>query len=229
MREAYVVAEDLGRTYTHNGARDVALVSATCTVSSGDRIALVGRSGSGKSTLLHLLGGLDAPTQGTDDLAPFGGRAHLRPRHIAFVFQSASLLPALTVQENVALPLLLDHIAPDTAQQSARAVLDRLALGDLAGKLPGRVVRGEAQRVGIARALAGQPRLILADEPTGQLDRTTADHLIDTLLGVLVDTDTALIVATHDERLANRMGCIWHMRDGRLDGEGTLHVDRPLV
>lgn len=229
MSEAYVVANDLGRTYAHNGTRDVALVSATCTVRSGERIALVGRSGSGKSTLLHLLGGLDIPTQGTIIWPAFGDRAHLRPRCIAFVFQSPSLLPALTVRENVALPLLLDHVSPDRAQQTARAVLDRLALGDLAGKLPEELSGGQAQRVGIARALAGQPRLILADEPTGQLDRTTADHLMDTLLAVLVDTDTALIVATHDERLANRMGRIWRMRDGRLDGEGTPHADTPLV
>ena len=235
-RPDIVVCDDVSRTFGKGPTAVVALQSSSCRIPPAARIAIVGASGSGKSTLLHLMAGLDRPTtgqvswpglssdnderdnEGRDDEKDFDGR--LVARHaIGVVFQTPSLIPALTVTENVALPRILSGDPPADATDRASRALTRLELTSLAGRLPEELSGGQAQRVGIARALAGQPRLILADEPTGQLDRTTADHLMDTLLAVLVDTNTALLVATHDDRLANRMGRIWHMRDGRLDVE----------
>ena len=218
MPDTLISARDLGRTYTHDHTPEVALASATCTVRAGDRIAVVGPSGSGKSTLLHLLGGLDEPTHGEIAWPALGSRDTLRPRHIAFVFQTPSLLPSLTAVENVALPLLLGGVPPDDARRAARDALERIELVVIADKLPEELSGGQMQRVGVARALAYHPRLILADEPTGQLDGVTAYHLLETLLGVLAPTDTALVIATHDLRVAARMEITWHISHGRLEG-----------
>jgi putative ABC transport system ATP-binding protein/lipoprotein-releasing system ATP-binding protein len=218
MPDTLIAARNLGRTYTHGNTPEVALASATCTVRAGDRIAVVGPSGSGKSTLLHLLGGLDEPTSGEIAWPALGSRDTLRPQHIAFVFQTPSLLPSLTAVENVALPLLLGGMPPDDARRAALDALERIELADIADKLPEELSGGQMQRVGVARALAYHPRLILADEPTGQLDGATAHHLLETLLGVLAPTDTALVIATHDLRVAARMETTWHIAHGRLEG-----------
>ncbi|MDQ6830208.1 MAG: ATP-binding cassette domain-containing protein, partial [Gemmatimonadota bacterium] len=202
MPDTLVAARDLERTYQHGNTTEVALASATCVVRDGDRIAVVGPSGSGKSTLLHLLGGLDRPTRGEIAWPALGNRDTLRPRQIAFVFQTPSLLPSLTAVENVALPLLLGHMPPDGARRAAMDALARLELAGIADKLPEELSGGQMQRVGVARALAYHPRLILADEPTGQLDGATAHHLLETLLGALASTDTALVIATHDRGVA---------------------------
>ncbi|MDQ6833559.1 MAG: ABC transporter ATP-binding protein [Chloroflexota bacterium] len=226
MNETLVAAQNLGRTYTHGGTTEVALASATCTVRDGDRIAVVGPSGSGKSTLLHLLGGLDQPTHGEIAWPALGNRDALRPRHIAFVFQTPSLLPSLTAVENVALPLLLGQMPPDAARRAAMDALARIELAGIADKLPEELSGGQMQRVGVARALAYHPRLILADEPTGQLDGATAHHLLETLLDALAPTNIALVIATHDPRIAARMETIWHIHHGRLDGSTDA---RPAV
>ncbi len=218
MPDTLVAARDLERTYQHGNTTEVALASATCVVRDGDRIAVVGPSGSGKSTLLHLLGGLDRPTRGEIAWPALGNRDTLRPRQIAFVFQTPSLLPSLTAVENVALPLLLGYMPPDGARRAAMDALARLELAGIADKLPEELSGGQMQRVGVARALAYHPRLILADEPTGQLDGATAHHLLETLLGALASTDTALVIATHDRGVAARMETIWHIHHGRLDG-----------
>lgn len=217
MSEPFVVATDVGRTYTAGGVATVALVSATGTVVEGDRIALVGPSGSGKSTLLHLLGGLDLPSHGAIAWPALGARNTLRPRQVAFVFQVPSLIPSLTVLENVALPLLLGGEQPTDAMAAARIALGRIDLEVIASKLPEELSGGQAQRVGVARALAYHPRLILADELTGQLDRATATHLMDTLLTALADTDTTLVIATHDPEVAGLMRTVWHMNHGQLN------------
>jgi lipoprotein-releasing system ATP-binding protein len=214
----YAIAEKLRRTYQRGHDLVVAVQEATCTIAQGDRIALVGRSGSGKSTLLHLLGGLDTPTSGTLSWPALGLRGTLRPSKVAFVFQMPSLLPALTVVENVELPLLLADTGGATARAAALEALLRMDLAALADKLPEELSGGQAQRVAVARALAVRPKLILADEPTGQLDRPTAQHLFDVLLATLAGTDTALVVATHDQTLAERLDQVWHMRHGRLEG-----------
>ncbi len=216
-----VEARQVGRTYRSgnaNRANDVpALVSATCRVLAGDRIALVGPSGSGKSTLLHLLGGLDAPSSGTINWPALGPREELRPSHIAFVFQVPSLIAPLTVVENVEVPLLLGHATPAQARDAALNALDQIELGSITDKLPEELSGGQAQRVAVARALAYRPQLILADEPTGQLDGPTAKHLFDVLLNALAGTSTALVVATHDLLIAERLETTWHMHHGVLE------------
>ncbi len=216
MADPLVVAGHLARTYEQGATPLVAVADATCTVQPGDRIALVGPSGSGKTTLLHLLGGLDTPTGGTLTWPALGPAATLRPAHIALVFQRPSLLPPLNVSENVALPLLLGGMAPAVAHNAAVAILTQLDLADLATRLPSELSGGQAQRVAVARALATRPALILADEPTGQLDQATAAHLLDELLAALHDSPVALVIATHDPAVAARMTHVWQMAHGVL-------------
>lgn len=212
-----VEAHAVGRTYRRGQTPIVALASATCSVAGGDRIALVGPSGSGKSTLLHLMAGLEVPTTGTLTWPALGERSGLRPAKVALVFQTPSLLAPLTVVENVELPLLLGRVAPDVARAAALDALERLELAYIAEKLPEELSGGQAQRVAMARALAYRPQLILADEPTGQLDHSTAQHEFDVLFAALAGTETALVVATHDSAVAARMAQSWAMHHGILE------------
>lgn len=216
--EALVEARDIGRIYGSGATAVTALSSASFTVRAGDQIALLGPSGSGKSTLLHLLGGLDTPSYGSLSWPALGSRATLRPGKVAFVFQAPSLLPPLSVLDNVALPLLLNHVPEPTARDAAHESLDRLGILDIAAKLPEELSGGQAQRVGIARALACRPQLILADEPTGQLDRATADQVIEVLIGSLDAGGSALLIATHDLALAERLQQRWRLNHGVLEG-----------
>jgi ABC-type lipoprotein export system ATPase subunit len=211
-----VRCDDVARTYGSGLTATVALHGATCTVAPGQQIAITGPSGSGKSTLLHLMAGLDEPTAGTVRWPAIGDHRALRPGPVAMVFQGPSLLPPLTVLENVALPLLLEDLDEATAHGQARAALAALALDDLADKLPEELSGGQAQRVAVARVLAGTPRLILADEPTGQLDRVNADAVMDVLIRVAVQHGSALVVSTHDPLVAGRFADRWAVADGRL-------------
>lgn len=204
------------RTYGSGPTAVVALHDANGAVYPGEHIALMGPSGSGKTTLLHLLAGLDAPTTGHLSWPAIGDRDGLRPGPIGVVFQSPSLLPPLDVVENVALPLLLARVHASEARRRALAALDTLDLGLLAGKLPEELSGGQAQRVAIARVLASRPRLILADEPTGQLDHDTARHVVDALLDAAVSSGAGLVVNTHDPIVADRFPTHWTMADGRL-------------
>jgi len=206
-----------GRTYGAGPAATVALQPTDCEVHAGARIALLGPSGSGKSTLLHLLAGLDEPTVGTVQWPALGDRAQLRPGPVAVVFQGPSLLPPLTVLENVALPAVLDGAGDADARAHARTALGLLDLAELADKLPEEISGGQAQRVAVARAVAGRPRLILADEPTGQLDRAHGAALVDVLLEAADHTDAALVLATHDPTVAARLHTRWEMHSGRLE------------
>jgi ABC-type lipoprotein export system ATPase subunit len=213
-----VLAEAVGasRVFGSNGSRVVALKHATCRIQRGDRIALVGPSGSGKSTLLHLLAGLDEPTSGSVRWPALGERDTLRPEKVAFVFQTESLLAPLTVLENIEVPRLLIGSKPDEARADASLILRALDLAELADKLPEEISGGQAQRAAVARSLVTQPELILADEPTGQLDHATAKHLLSLLLRRIKGTDTALIIATHDPFVASRMETQWTMDHGVL-------------
>jgi putative ABC transport system ATP-binding protein/lipoprotein-releasing system ATP-binding protein len=204
------------RTYGSGPTATVALQPTTCAVYPGDRIAIVGQSGSGKSTLLHLLAGLDTPTAGSVSWPAIGDRDDLRPGPVAVIFQGPSLLPPLTVEENVSLPLILDGERNDRAHERARAALDQLSLTELAAKLPEEISGGQAQRVAVARALAGDPVLILADEPTGQLDRANGIGVVEALLAAAERTGAALLVATHDPTIAQRLDQRWLIRDGQL-------------
>lgn len=216
MNPLIVHAQDVARTFGQGPGAVVAVHSVSCEIHAGDRIAVSGASGSGKTTLLHLLAGLDTPTTGTITWPAIGARADLRPGPVAVVFQAPSLLPPLDVVENVALPLLLAGADRRSARAAAMTALGRLALEPLAGKLPEELSGGQAQRVAIARVLAGRPRLILADEPTGQLDQHNRGLVIDALLAAADDLEAALVVNTHDTVVAARFPHRWTMRDGRL-------------
>ena len=216
MDEPLVLAENVGRHFGSGTAATEALRHATCAIYPGDRIALTGPSGSGKSTLLHLLGGLDTPTRGSVTWPGLGPREALRPGRVVDVFQGPSLLPPLAVLDNVRFPLLLLGIAEEEATAAATAALSLFELDPLRDKLPEEISGGQAQRVAIARALAVRPMLVLADEPTGQLDTATAFTVLDRFLAVLDDIGAAILLSTHDERVAARFETRWAMRDGML-------------
>jgi putative ABC transport system ATP-binding protein/lipoprotein-releasing system ATP-binding protein len=216
MSDPLVRCAGAARTYGRGRTATVGLAPVDCAVPAGARIALTGPSGSGKSTLLHLLAGLDDPTVGTVTWPAIGPRETLRPGPVAVVFQGPSQLPPLTVQENVALPLVLDGESDASAREHARTALERLGLADLRDKLPEEISGGQAQRVAVARALAGRPRLVLADEPTGQLDRASADAVVGVLLAAAGHAGAALVVATHDPAVAERLDVRWSVDSGRL-------------
>lgn len=215
MNEPLVEFSRLSRRYRQGRATVLALDAASGRIMPGNRIAIVGASGSGKSTLLHLLGGLDAPDAGEIAWPALGPSASLRPSKLAMVFQASSLIPYLSVFENVALPLVL-HGRNHMLRTAALAALRQFDLEALADRLPQEISGGQAQRVAAARATIGDVRLILADEPTGQLDRATARTLMDTLLEYAAARCTALVVATHDRQVAERLETVWHIRHGVL-------------
>jgi ABC-type lipoprotein export system ATPase subunit len=217
MSETLVELKDIGRTYLQGSIKVEALKSATCFVLPKDRIAVVGASGSGKSTLLHIMGNLDSQTYGEIVWPLLNEDIPLRPSQIGFVFQMQSLIPTLSVLENIKLPLLLADQAADSTEKTALEVLERIELEDLKDKLPDELSGGQLQRVAVARALAAKPKLILADEPTGQLDHPTAKHLLDILLDYIDDSDAALVVSTHDMAVAERMKTHWFMSHGILE------------
>jgi len=214
-----VEAQAVGRRFERGGGFVTAIDVATCTIEAQDRIALVGPSGSGKSTLLHLMAGIEAATSGRLSWPALGDQSTLRPEKIAFAPQSPSLIMTLDVWQNVALPLRLlgDQ---DQAPDKARRALDMLGLADLAKKLPGELSGGQMQRVALARAIAARPRLLLADEPTGQLDSQSASQLIETLIAWAAQLGAALVIATHDERFAARMAQRWTLEHGSLSTSG---------
>ena len=220
--EAVVRARDVARTFGKGLSAVVAVHGVTCDVRAGEQVALTGPSGSGKTTLLHLFAGLDTPTTGIVDWPALGGINDLRPGPIAVVFQAPSLLPPLDVLENVALPLLLQGIDRGASRSGAMVALQRLGLELLAGKLPEELSGGQAQRVAVARALAGHPRLILADEPTGQLDHVNGALVVDALIDAAAAIGAALIVNTHDTTIADRFDIRWSMTAGRLSQRASL-------
>jgi putative ABC transport system ATP-binding protein/lipoprotein-releasing system ATP-binding protein len=213
---ALVVCDAAGRTYGAGQTATVALQPTDCVVDPGDRLALVGPSGSGKSTLLHLMAGLEQPTVGSVSWPAIGDRGALRPGPVAVIFQGPSLLAPLTVRENVALPLILGGMRDEQAHAAAGEALGLLDLAALRDKLPEEISGGQAQRVAVARALAGEPALILADEPTGQLDRASGAIVVDVLLAAAAHAGAALVVATHDLTVAARLTEVWRLSSGRL-------------
>ena len=217
MSEVLVRATGLSRQFGNGSGAVIAVARAKFEIRQGDRIALVGPSGSGKTSLLHLIAALDQPSGGTIEWPALGRADNLRPGPVAVAFQGPSLLPPLTVTENVALPVLLAGGEPGAAVAAAGSMIERLGLSDVASKLPEEISGGQAQRAGVARALMGEPRLILADEPTGQLDRGTAMELIDVLLHQAEATNAALVLATHDAAVATRLPLRWNMADRILE------------
>ena len=221
VAEPLVRLDGAARTYGRGPTATVALQPTDCEVHPGARTAIVGPSGSGKSTLLHLMAGLDEPTVGTVTWPALGERAALRPGPVAVVFQGPSLLPPLTVLENIALPLVLAGEDDAAARRNAQVALELVDLLDVATKLPEEISGGQAQRAAVARALAGHPRLILADEPTGQLDHDNGTVVIEVLLAGADHAEAALVVSTHDATVAERLDERWTMRNGRVEPTPT--------
>ncbi|MFJ8582905.1 ABC transporter ATP-binding protein [Micromonospora sp. NPDC093277] len=207
---------DLSRVYGTGHRTVVAVHTTNCTVWPGDRIALVGPSGSGKSTLLHLMAGLEQPTGGQLSWPALGGDPAQHRELVGVVFQAPSLLDPLDAVENVELPLLLHGFGRVEARHRAEAALAELGLQELTHRLPEEMSGGQAQRVAAARVLAGRPRLILADEPTGQLDHEIAEGVIAGLLQTAHRLGAAVVVATHDPSVANQLDQVWTMNDGEL-------------
>jgi predicted ABC-type transport system involved in lysophospholipase L1 biosynthesis ATPase subunit len=217
MRDLLVKAVGLSRRYGE-GTAVRALSDADFEIRTGDRIALVGPSGSGKSTVLHLIAGIDLPTGGVIEWPGIGLVDALRPGPVALSFQGPSLLPPLDILENVALPILLAEGTEEDATERARGLLDRFGLADVATRLPEELSGGQLQRAGLARALAGRPTLLLADEPTGQQDREGGARLMDVVLSCMDEiADGALLVATHDTSVADRLTTTWRIEGGTLD------------
>ncbi|HET7775203.1 MAG TPA: ABC transporter ATP-binding protein [Azospira sp.] len=211
----------LGKTVSNGDASLTILHDIEFTVRAGETVAIVGASGSGKSTLLGLLAGLDSPSSGSVSLDGHDlnrldedARARLRGQMLGFVFQSFQLLPSLTAEENVMLPMELAGIRE--AAPKARQWLQRVGLGQRLRHYPKHLSGGEQQRVALARAFALEPKLVLADEPTGNLDGSTGHQIIDLMFALNADQGTTLVLVTHDEEIAARCGRRLRMQDGRL-------------
>ena len=223
MSDVVLEARGLERRY-HQGPETVEVLRGIdLTLHSGEQVAVAGRSGSGKSTLLHLLGGLDDPDAGSvrvggSDLLAMnpGQRARLRNRSLGFIYQFHHLLPEFSALENVAMPLLLGAETRQRALARAAALLSSVGLDARVDHRPHALSGGERQRVAVARALVTRPLLVLADEPTGNLDRASADDVFEVMQRLSEEQGTAFLLVTHDESLLSRVHRTLRLRDGRL-------------
>ena len=223
-----ISARNLSQTYRSGSQPLTVLHAVDLDVADGETVAIVGPSGSGKTTLLGLLAGLDRPATGTvsllgTDLAGLteDGRAGFRARHVGFVFQTFQLIPTLSARDNVLVPMELAGIGTP-AERGARAesLLGRVGLGDRLGHYPAQLSGGEQQRVAVARAFANDPRILFADEPTGNLDADTGARIIELLMGLNAENGTTLVLVTHDLPLAERTRRVVRIAGGRIEDAG---------
>lgn len=229
MNNSIIVCHDLNKVYQEGKVETPVLHSVNLSVNKGELLAIVGTSGSGKSTLLHLLGALDSPTSGE---VLFNGenvhtlsskkQAKWRNQELGFVYQFHHLLSEFTALENVTMPLLIAGEAIKTAQHNATTLLERVGLSERIHHRPSELSGGERQRVAIARALINNPSLVLADEPTGNLDAKSAESVYQLLTELNKEMGTAFVVVTHDQQLANKLDRQMYMTNGVLQNENTV-------
>jgi len=228
VSDSLVVIRDVHKIYRRGGEKIDVLQGLDLDVPAGDFLALMGPSGSGKTTLLNLMGGLDRATSGRvlvggKDLTTASRRelARWRARHVGFIFQFYNLLPVLTAERNVELPLLLTGLSRSERRHRARTALELVGLADRAGHYPGQLSGGQEQRVGIARAIINDPTILLADEPTGDLDRATGDEILDLLAALNERHGKTVVMVTHDPRAAERAKRTLHLDKGTLVAEAA--------
>jgi putative ABC transport system ATP-binding protein len=227
-----LTADHVSRTHTTGGSQVRAVVDVSLTLNQGDFVALMGPSGCGKSTLLHMCGAMDRPTSGTVQLEtailsalPDEALTRIRRERVGFVFQFFNLLPTLTLLENVALPLLLSGVSATVAEGSAQRLLDRVGLAPRLRHFPHQLSGGELQRGAVARALVHHPALVVADEPTGNLDSDNGARILDLLVEFNREDGVTMLLATHAEEIASAAHRIVRMRDGRIESDED--VERP--
>ena len=227
MTEPVLECRAVSREFSEGGSTLQVLRGVDLAVQPAERVAIIGSSGSGKTTLLQIMGGLDEPTGGEVLVhgSPMHGtseaqKGELRNRYIGFVYQFHHLLPEFTAEENVAMPLLIRRESKADALEKARALLSRVGLGERLTHKPGELSGGERQRAAVARALITRPQLVLADEPTGNLDAGNGEHVLGLMLELNREMQTSLVIVTHDHGIAGRMDRVLVLEDGVLKESG---------
>ncbi len=223
MSEPVLQCRSIVRRFDEGGSTLEVLSGVDLSIESAERMAIVGASGSGKTTLLQIMGGLDAPTSGEvlvggQAMHEMGeiGKGNLRNRYLGFVYQFHHLLPEFSAAENVAMPLMIRRVAKMDALKQAQVLLERVGLGERLTHKPGELSGGERQRTAVARALITRPKLVLADEPTGNLDAGNGEHVLQLMLELNRELETSLVIVTHDHSIAERMDRIMLLENGRL-------------
>lgn len=222
-REAVLECRSIVRRFEEGGSTLEVLGGVDLTIKAAERMAIIGASGSGKTTLLQIMGGLDTPTSGEvlvdgqrmDEMSE-RGKGEMRNRYIGFVYQFHHLLPEFSAAENVAMPLMIRRVKKEDALDQARALLERVGLGERLTHKPGELSGGERQRAAVARALITRPKLVLADEPTGNLDAGNGEHVLQLMLELNRELETSLVIVTHDHSIANRMDRVMILESGRI-------------